>query len=131
MNVGVVCGSTVKVIVVVVAHCPAVGVNVDVYVPGVVVLNVEGLHVPEIPLVEVPGSVGDAAFWQTLPSGLNVGVVGAFTTTVIVVVAPHCPAVGVKVYVVDPTVAVLTVEGDHVPLIPFVEVVGSVPGVAF
>ena len=34
----------------------------------------------------------------------------------------HCPAVGVKVYVV---VFVLFNAGDHVPLIPLVEVVGN------
>jgi len=34
----------------------------------------------------------------------------------------HCPAVGVKVYVV---VAVLFNEGDHVPLMPLSDVVGK------
>jgi len=34
----------------------------------------------------------------------------------------HCPAVGVNVYVV---VVVLFKAGDHVPLIPLVDVVGS------
>ena len=34
----------------------------------------------------------------------------------------HCPAVGVNVYVV---VAVLFKAGAHVPLMPFVEVVGN------
>jgi hypothetical protein len=34
----------------------------------------------------------------------------------------HCPAVGVKVYVV---VCVLFIAGDQVPLIPLVEVVGK------
>jgi hypothetical protein len=42
--------------------------------------------------------------------------------TVLVCVVPHCPAVGVKVYVVD---AVLLIAGDHVPEIPFIELVGS------
>jgi hypothetical protein len=40
----------------------------------------------------------------------------------IVCVVAHCPAVGVKVYVVD---AVLLIAGDHVPVIPFVEVLCS------
>ena len=35
----------------------------------------------------------------------------------------HCPAVGVKVYVV---VAWLLIAGLHVPVIPFRELVGSV-----
>ncbi len=38
--------------------------------------------------------------------------------TVLVCVVAHCPAVGVKVYVV---VAVLLIAGDHVPVILFVE----------
>ena len=39
-----------------------------------------------------------------------------------VLVVAHCPAVGVKVYVV---VVVLFRAGDHVPVIPFIEVVGN------
>ncbi len=42
------------------------------------------------------------------------------------VVPAHKPAVGVNVYVV---VAVLFIAGDHVPVIPFVEVGGSVNAV--
>jgi hypothetical protein len=53
---------------------------------------------------------------------LNVGSVGEFTVTVIVAVEAHCPAVGVNVYNV---VAVLLLAGDHVPVIPFNEVVGN------
>ncbi len=59
---------------------------------------------------------------------MNVGVVAAFTVTLIVVVdVAHCPASGVKVYVV---VAVLFIAGVHVPVIEvaFVELVGKVNG---
>jgi hypothetical protein len=42
--------------------------------------------------------------------------------TVLVCVVAHCPAVGVKVYVVD---AVLLIAGNHVPEIPLIELVGS------
>jgi hypothetical protein len=42
--------------------------------------------------------------------------------TVLVCVVAHCPAVGVKVYVV---VEVLLITGDQVPVIPFIELVGS------
>jgi hypothetical protein len=52
-------------------------------------------------------------------------------TTAIVVEAPHCPAVGVKVYVVEPTVAVFIVAGFHVPVTPLVEVVGKAGAVEF
>jgi hypothetical protein len=61
---------------------------------------------------------------------VNVGVILALTTTVIVVVVAHSPAVGVNVYTVDPADAVLIVTGDHVPVMPFVDVVSNVPGVA-
>ena len=54
---------------------------------------------------------------------VKVGITGAFTVTVIVAVAAHWPPVGVNVYVV---VDVLLIAGDHVPVIPFVEVVGNV-----
>ena len=43
----------------------------------------------------------------------------------------HNPTVGVKVYVWVPSVVVEITAGDQVPVIPFVEVVGKVPGVAF
>ena len=51
----------------------------------------------------------------------------------IVVVVAHWPAVGVKVYTCVPTVVVLIVEGDHVPVIggELVELRGKVPGVVF
>ena len=45
-----------------------------------------------------------------------------FTVIVNVVVDAHCPAVGVKVYVV---VAWLFKAGDHVPVIPFKDEVGN------
>jgi hypothetical protein len=51
------------------------------------------------------------------------------TTTVIVTGEAHCPAVGVKVYTILPAVAV-EIAADHVPVIPFAEVVGRTPGVA-
>ncbi|MPN33385.1 hypothetical protein SDC9_180871 [bioreactor metagenome] len=47
-----------------------------------------------------------------------------------VAVKAHCPAVGVKVYNVVPALAVLIVEGFHVPVTPLLDAVGSVAGVA-
>ena len=61
---------------------------------------------------------------------MNAGVVLALTTTFIVVVVAHCPAVGVKVYVVVPALAVLIADGLHVPVMLFVDVVDKVAGVA-
>lgn len=52
------------------------------------------------------------------------------TVTVIVVTFPHCPVLGVKVYVVVPGAEVFMLEGFQVPIMPFVDVVGNVPGVA-
>jgi hypothetical protein len=54
---------------------------------------------------------------------VKVGVVGWLTVTVIVAVEAHEPVAGVKVYVV---VAVLLIAGDHVPVIPLLDVVGRV-----
>jgi hypothetical protein len=53
--------------------------------------------------------------------GVKVGVIMGFTVMVIVVVVAHCPAVGVKVYVV---VVILFRPGVHIPVYPFREVVG-------
>ena len=119
MKVGTVCALTVTVIVVVVAHCPAVGVNVYVVVA---VLLTAGDQVPVILSFEVVGNVKDPPE-QIGAICVKVGVTGAPTLTVIVVVVAHSPAVGVNVYVV---VAVLLTAGDQVPVIPLFEVVGNV-----
>ena len=96
MKVGVIGLVTVMFIDVVVAHCPAVGVKVYVDVPALAVLTA-GDQDPLMLLVDVVGSVGGVEPWQTGPTALNVGVVGAFTVRLIVVVVAHCPAVGVNV----------------------------------
>lgn len=76
---------------------------------------------PDIPFDEVEGKTKDPPE-QIGATWLNVGSVGEFTVTVIVAVEAHCPAVGVNVYNV---VAVLLKAGDHVPEIPFKEVVDN------
>jgi hypothetical protein len=125
-KVGVIIGFTVTDKDAVVAHCPAVAVNV--YVPEVVLLTVAGFQVPVIPLFEVVGNIGAVAPLQIAGIEVNVGVVGAFTVTERVVVVAHCPAVGVKVYV--PVVVLLTVAGNHVPVLEFVDVVCNIGAVA-
>ena len=50
------------------------------------------------------------------------GTIVGFTAIVNVVVVVHCPAEGVKVYVV---VAWLFKAGDHVPVFPFKDEVGN------
>ena len=118
VNVGVVFGFTIIVKVVVVAHCPAVGVKVYFVV---VVLFRAGDQVPVMPLLEVVGRFAKKSPSQIGGTGVKIAIVG-FTTTVISTVAvAHCPAVGVKVYFV---VVVLFGAGDQVPVIPLLEVVG-------
>ena len=48
--------------VVAVAHCPTVGVKLYVVVPLNEVLIDEGVQLPFIPLVELPGKDGGTAF---------------------------------------------------------------------
>ena len=94
VNVGVTFGLTVIVNVVVVAHCPAVGVKV--YSVVAVLFNA-GLQEPLIPLLEVVGSAASAAPEQIGATAVKVGVTFGLTVIVNVVVVAHWPAVGVKV----------------------------------
>jgi hypothetical protein len=77
---------TVMVIVVVVAHCPASGVNVYVVV---LVLFKAGDHDPVIPLSEVVGKADNAAPEQIAATCVKVGVTLELTVMVIVVVFAH------------------------------------------
>ena len=56
-------------------HCPAVGVNVYLWVPTVVVFIIAGLQVPVMPFVDVVGSAGAILFRQSGPIALTIGVV--------------------------------------------------------
>jgi hypothetical protein len=95
------------------------------------VLITTGLHVPVIPLVEVPGSAGGVEFWQRGPIWVKIGVISVVTSISIVTSAAHWPASGVKVYVVVPTVVVLITAGLHVPAMSLFEVAGKVGAVVF
>ena len=86
MNVGIMFGFTVMVNVVVVAHCPAVGVNV--YVVVAVLFNA-GDQVPVNPLLEVVGSAVSVAPEQMGATDVNVGVMFGLTVIVKVVVVAH------------------------------------------
>ena len=94
VKVGVTFGLTMIVKVVVVAHCPAVGVNV--YVVVAVLFNA-GLQLPVMPLVDVVGSAAKAAPEQIGATAVKVGVTFGLTVIVNVVVVAHCPASGVNV----------------------------------
>ena len=66
--------------------------------PVVVLLTVEGLHVPVTPFVEEAGNTGGADPLHMGATGLNAGTVRfGFTVTVTVAVVAHWPAVGVNV----------------------------------
>jgi hypothetical protein len=119
VNVGVTFGLTVIVTVAVVAHSPAVGVKVYVVVS---VLFNAGDQVPVMPLLEVVGNAERLAPEQIGATAVNVGVTVGLTVIVTVAVVAHCPASGVKVYVV---VVVLSNAGDQVPVIPLLDVVGN------
>ena len=60
-------------------------------------LIVDGLHVPDIPLVEVPGNGGAGLFWHNGPICVKIGVIWVEITIFIVAVIAHWPAFGVNV----------------------------------
>ena len=75
-----------------------------------------------IPFNDVVGNADNVPPEQIGTTALNVGITLLLTVIVNEAVVAHWPAVGVNVYVV---VAVLFSAGDHVPVIPFNEVVGN------
>jgi hypothetical protein len=120
-NVGVRFGLTVTVKVVDVAHWPASGVKV--YVPLTVLLINAGAQLPVMPLSDVAGRIGATEPSHIAAIELKVGVMFGKTVISIVDIVAHCPASGVNVYV--PPTVLLTVAGDHVPVIPLVDVNGN------
>ena len=93
-------------------------------------LIIAGFQVPVIPFVDVVGNVPGVDPMQYGPSAVNEGTMFEFTVTDILVVVAHNPAVGVKVYMLVPAVEVLITAGFQLPVIPFVDVVGNIPGTA-
>ena len=85
-GVTVLSGLTVILNVVVVAHRPAVGVNVYVVVA---VLFIAGDHVPVIPLLDVVCNAANAAPLHIGATAVNVGVTFGFTVILNVVVVAH------------------------------------------
>ena len=85
-------------------------------------LLIAGAQVPEIPLVELVGNALIVFPIQNGPTCVKDGRIGRLIEILIICVVPHCPAVGVKVYVV---VAVLLTGGFQLPAIPLVEVVAK------
>jgi len=88
-------------------------------------LATAGFHVPVIPFVDVVGNAGTippAQIVKLVPKP-NTGVIFGLTVTLKVVGVAHRPAVGVNVY--DAEFWLSTDEGLHVPVTPFVDVVGK------
>ena len=81
---------------------------------------------PAIPFVDVVGRDGTVVPEQIVSEvpKLNVGVMIGLTVTVNVAGNTQEPPVGVNVYV--PEALLFTTDGLHVPVIPFVDVVGKV-----
>ena len=88
-NVGVTLEFTDMVIVVEEAHSPAFGVNEYTVEPAEEVEIVEGLHDPEIPLVEVEGNEAGVLPTQYGPSWTKAGVTIGLIVIVSVVVVAH------------------------------------------
>ena len=118
-NDGVTLELTVIDNVVVVAHCPEVGVNVYVVV---FVLSNAGDQVPVILLFDEVGNALNDAPEHIGLTDENDGVTLELTVIVNVLVVAHCPEVGVNVYVV---VFVLSNAGDQVPVILLFDEVGN------
>jgi hypothetical protein len=76
--------------------------------------------------LEVVGNAASVPPKQIGATAVKVGVIFGFTVIAKVAVVAHCPALGVKVYVV---VAVLSNAGDHVPVNELLEVVGNAASV--
>ena len=78
-----------------------------------------------IALLDVVGNADKEEPAHIGATALNVGVIIGFTTIVSVVGIAHPPLAGVNVYVVLPAVEVLMVAGNHVPVIPLLDVAGK------
>ena len=104
-SVGVVAALTVTEIVLTLAHWPAFGVKVSVWLPAPAVAGLKELpetpgpdQFPVMPLWVVFRAL-EASVEQKVPMGASAGVVAALTVTIIVLLLAHWPALGVKVSV--------------------------------
>jgi len=97
LNTGVMFGLITTVKLVPFAHCPVLGVNV--YIPEVVLLTIEGVQLPMIPFVDVEGRTGTLPPEQMeseVPKP-NTGVAFVSTVTLIVAGIPHWLGFGVNI----------------------------------
>ena len=86
-----------------------------------------GDQVPDIPFREVTGNVGAVSPLHIGAGDKNVGVIIWLTVTSMVVVVAHCPESGVNVYDADWVLSII--DGDHVPDMLLLDVVGKLGAV--
>lgn len=98
-KVGVIAWVIGTLIVTLFAHWPALGVKVYEFIPAAAVLITAGDQVPVtgVAFDEDVLNAGGVSPVHNAGIAANVGVTGAVTVTLIVVVFAHCPAVGVNV----------------------------------
>jgi len=96
-NVGAMFGFTVTLKLVLFAHCPLD--DVKVYIAEAVLLTIEELQVPAIPLVDVDGRTGTLAPEQMVRDvpKAKMGVAFGVTVTFIITGIPHWLGLGVNV----------------------------------
>ncbi|CAM4441155.1 hypothetical protein FLTE109939_13310 [Flavobacterium terrigena] len=82
-------------------------------------------------MIDVVSNAGAVPFKQILAIAGNVGTIIGSIVIFIVVPTPHCPGLGVNVYVVIPAVLVLIVAGLQIPVMLLFEVANNVGAVAF
>jgi hypothetical protein len=99
--------------------------------PSAEVLMVAGLQLPVMPLFDVAGNAGATLFRHNGPMVLKTGVTELSMVTSMDALLAHCPASGVKVYVVTPNADVLITAGLQLPVMPSVEVVGNAGATLF
>jgi hypothetical protein len=100
-------------------------------VPVEEVLIIAGLHVPEMPLLDVVGNTGAAEFKHSGPICVNTGLICVAIVTSKLVLLAHRPGLDVNEYVVVPTIAVLIDDGFHVPTIPLLDIVDKAGATTF
>ena len=89
-----------------------------------------GDQTPVIVLVDVVGKADKVVPEQIGPTDEKLGVTFELIVIVTELETAHKPVVGVKVYVVVPTIDVSTDEGLQVPVILLLEVVGKTGALA-
>ena len=86
-------------------------------------LTVEGVQLPAMPFKEVVGKTGGVEPGVISPMAAKEGIIVGFTITIKGAATIHFPDEAVKIYV--PVTVLLITAGDHVPLMPLIDVAGN------